>query len=88
MNRMRQTSEAELEQLNIEIDGESNGVYEMYDDDGEIELIDTGGLSVNCRCLVIAESQDEAQRMLDECDPSASGCDDTHLYLPSMAAAV
>lgn len=56
------------------------GVYEMFEcEDGSIDLIDTGLLSVNCQCLVIAPTQAEAQKMLDECDPAASGCNDTHL---------
>lgn len=88
MNSLQRTSESELEALGIDLDGESIGVYEMYEhDDGRIELIDTGGLSVNCRVLVIAETEAEAQSLLDACDPSASGCEDeTHLYLPSMTS--
>lgn len=63
------------------VEGLNAGVYEIFDGEDGIDLIDTGGLSVNCRCLVIADTIERAQEMLDECDPSASGCDDDHLWL-------
>lgn len=84
MNSIRETTLSELARLGIEeqTEGLSAGVYEMFDDDGEIDLIDTGLLSVNCQCLVVATSLDAAQKLIDRTDPAASGCDDTHLWLP------
>jgi hypothetical protein len=96
MNSIRKTTLAELNELGIEepTEGLPKGVYEMCAPDGDhqyqddwIDLIDTGGLSVNCQCLVIADTEEEAKQLIEECDPSASGCDDTHLWLPTARPA-
>lgn len=83
MNRIRkiQVSDGITDEM---VEGLEAGVYEMFDGERGLDLIDTGGLSVNCQCLVISPTLEDAQAMLDECDPAASGCDDTHLWLESM----
>ncbi len=83
MNRMKQITESKLDSMGISFEGESRGVYEIFEGEDGLELIETGGLSVNSRCLVIAVSEETAQKWLDECDPAASGCDDTHYWLAS-----
>jgi len=87
MNTLRKTNDSELASLGIDesqTEGLPCGCYEIFDNGEAIELIDTGGLSVNCQCLVVAPTLPEAQTMLDDTDPEASGCDETHLWLPAM----
>lgn len=88
-NTFREISTADLAALGIEdqAEGLEVGVYEIFDSGDEIELIDTGLLSVNCRCLIVAQSEEQAQELIDQTDPAASGCDDTHFWLPTMSAA-
>lgn len=91
MNQIRRIYENDLEAIvGGAADGLDVGVYEMFrsepddqHDEPWIDLIPTGGLSVNCQCLVVAATREEARRLLDETDPEASGCGDEHLWLPT-----
>ncbi len=62
--------------------GLDSGCFELFPKDEA----DEGGMSVNSRCLVIAPTLAEAQRLLDQTDPEASGCDETHLWLERGAS--
>jgi len=95
MNTIKETTEKQLRRMGVRkamLEGLEDGVYELNeieeDDDefeaGDIDVIPTGGISVNCRCLVVTNSIEEAQRLIDETDPAASGCDETHLWLPRL----
>lgn len=84
MNTIRKISESDGITDDM-VEGLDAGVYEMFDGEDGLDLIDTGGLSVNCRCLVVAPTLEAAQKLLDGCDPLASGCDDTHLWMESMS---
>lgn len=94
-NRIQKVTDADLSNYGIDesqVEGLEVGCYEVFemdeaDEDGFThDLISTGGLSVNCRCLVVAPTLEEAQRLIDQTDPEASGCDETHLWVESADA--
>jgi hypothetical protein len=92
-NRIQKVTEADLSSYGIDesqVEGLEVGCYEVFELDEADEngfthdLIDTGGLSVNCCCLVVARTLEEAQQIIDQTDPEASGCNDTHLWVEAM----
>ncbi len=89
MNKISKTMDIDefYEKFNVVAAGLPNGVYEMFDriQDGTYRsLIDTGGLSVNARCMVVAPSMEQVLKMLADCDPAASGhASDAHILVLS-----